>query len=406
MKRVIPAFLCAALLSLPVPAGAAAAEAPQPSAYCAEGPMFPYQEIFWEMERNGLSSPLTKAAAAEFFAGLDGADLSVQTAAFADVDGNTASAAAWAVENGILPAKEDGSFSPGEKMDREELSLAIQAWLRHAGKTLPVVNETFYFEDRKEMSARGLAAAAYMQRSGVMTENDQGNFDPAATVTVAEAEGIFLRVLGAMSDPFPDLPVSTVPESQPVDNGWFDDACFIGHSQVVGMQNCFDLEGADYYCYTGYSALGVLNAQYTLYNGKEVDFAHAVASRTYNKVYIMLGINDCSQAANRIENFKTPMRRIIEIVREAQPQAVIYLLSLAPVGRDMYAPEIFNPENITLYCQALKDLSREFDTEYIDIFRFMADVDGYMSDEFNCGDDLHFKSSEYPRIEEFLKCHT
>lgn len=397
MKRVLPIVLCTALLlSLPIPARAAAGNASQtPSAYCAEASIFPYREVFWEMEQNGLSSPLTYAAAAVFFAGLDGilSDKSASTS--------------WATENCVLNAGENRSLSPREKMDREDLSLAIQTWLRHVKKKLPAINEEFSFKDKVKMTAQGLAAARYMQQSGVMIEDEKGYFDPSATVTVAEAEGIFLRVLGAMTDPFPGLPVSTVSESPPVDVSWFDDACFIGHSQVVGMAKYFHFQGTDYYCKTGFSAQDMLDySGYVMHNGRLGNLAHAIASSTYNKVYIMLGVNDCSERVNRSEEFKRPMREILRLVKNAQPQATIYLISLAPVGKYKSYPTVYSPENITLYCQALKDLSREFDTEYIDLFRFMADVDGYMLDEFNSGDSLHFKTSEYPRIEEFLKCHT
>ena len=45
-----------------------------------------------------------------------------------------------------------------------------------------------------------------------------------------------------------------VPESAAVNDSYFDDACFIGHSLVVGMSDYFRLPNADFYAVNGISA--------------------------------------------------------------------------------------------------------------------------------------------------------
>ena len=76
------------------------------------------------------------------------------------------------------------------------------------------------------------------------------------------------------------------------------------------------------------------------------------------------------------------------------------------MGRETPLNKAYNPENTTLYSQAIKDLSREYNTEYLDVFRLLADNEGYFQDIYNAGDGIHIKPKEYPVIEDFLRCHT
>ena len=66
----------------------------------------------------------------------------------------------------------------------------------------------------------------------------------------------------------------------------------------------------------------------------------------------------------------------------------------------------YNPANTALYSQAIKDLAREYGTEYLDVFRPLADSEGYFLDVYNAGDGIHIKPKEYPVIEDFLRCNT
>ena len=149
--------------------------------------------------------------------------------------------------------------------------------------------------------------------------------------------------------------------------------------------------------------------EYTFYelpNGGYGTLSDGLHQKTYGKVYIMLGINDRSLRDDRVETFMTPMRQILDLVRETQPNATIYLLSLVPVGRYTPMNELYHPTSTVFYSQLIKTLSREYDTEYIDLFRMMCDRAGYFLNRFNSGDGIHIASDRYPEIVEYLKTHT
>ena len=425
MKRLFSALLCAALLfSLPVTAFAdegdpTEQETGEPevhlrtSVYVPCASMSENRASFRQIEELfPLSAPLNRAMAAYILAGYEGIEAAAVQPVCSDIDAAAwyAAGANWAVRSGVLPAADGGLFRPDAEMDREELCLTLQRYLVYSQRSLEEINPWYSFMDAGTMSADGRQAAAVMQQAGVLIEEDDGFFYPSQTVSLGEAESIFLRFFGCFHGPaYSTVPISTVIESAAVDKTWFDDACFIGHSQVVGIANYLELRNADYYCCVGFTAQDLLNFPY--YQGP--DNRYGTVNKIfhnfpdiYNKVYIMLGINDCNVRDTRIAEFEKPMRELLDIVTETQPNATIYLISLAPVGRETPLNKAYNPENTTLYSQAIKDLSREYDTEYLDVFRLLADNEGYFLDIYGAGDGIHIKPKQYPVIEDFLRCHT
>ena len=409
--RFLPLLLILSLLLSGTTLAAEEVTPNSPSLYASSAPMSQYAGLFTEAERYG-AAPLNRAAAAVILARCANGENAYVGSVSSDVDPSAwyAAGVRWAVEHSVLSLGEDGLFHPDQGMNREELCLALSNWLDATGHSLYIINAWCSFSDAGEFSKPGRQAAALMQEAGVMIEDAGGFFYPGATVTVPQAEAIILRFLGALQSViFPDLPVSTVPESAPVDPSWFDDACFIGHSQVVGMQTYFSLGRADYYAMVGFTAKDMLEFEY--FQGPDSGYGkldrilHNYQGH-YKKVYIMLGINDCSIDDDRVEQFLTPMRELMDLVKETQPEATVYLISLAPVGRATPMNVIYNPENTLLYSQALKTLSREYAAEYLDIFRMMADEEGYFKDRFNSGDGIHFLPSGYADVEYFIRCHT
>lgn len=402
MKRILSGLLCLGLLlsALALPALADTDE----TEYCPSASMIEYRELFTELNRD-LGMDLDRAHTAAFLYRLARLNARADSrSASADKD-IIREAADWTVDAGIFSLV-NGDFCPEEPMTRQTLCLALQAYVYATGAPLPMLNPRHMLNDAGDFTARGREAAALMQRAGVLIDEDAW-FYPNAAVSGTEAQEIFLRFIGAVSHAFLTLPVTSVAESESVDNEWFDDACFIGHSQVVGMMKYFDLDNADYFAVVGHTVKDVL--EYPYYKnaqGRYGDIRKALSVKEYGKVYVMLGINDCTTASDRIEKFKEPMRELLDIIKETQPDATVYLISLAPVGRKNAATYVYNLENVILYSQAVKDLAREYDAEYIDVFRLMCDNDGYLLDSFNAGDGIHIMGFQYRVIEDYLKCHT
>lgn len=410
MKRSALLILCVLLVISSAP-GAAAAEydgAMRTSRYCTEAAMKGYRTLFAPIESGGLSKALTRSMTAYILAGLMDADTDgYSPASAADVSDSHpfAQAVYWAVNKELFTV-EDNAFLPDQPISREDLAFAIKQSLLAAGQELPKINEQYSFLDNGLMNYVKQEAAVTVQRGGIMLENGDGYFCPYESVTVEEAEHIFLRLAAGKRLKFPDAPLSTVEEGAPVDDSWFDDACFIGHSQVVGMSEYFNLPNADFYAVIGHKAAEVLEFPwYNMPNGRMGSLKNALSMASYGKIYIMLGVNDFEKK-DKEEKFMVPMRQLLELVKTSQPDARIYLISVAPVGRETKNNLLYNPENVIYYSQMIKDLSREYGTEYLDIFRYLADDDGYLREDINAGDGIHFKAKRYDIIKDYFTCHT
>ena len=404
MKKSVCILLAVFLLFAVLPAASAEEYdgAMRTSRYCSQAPMSRYRALFTPVESFGLNAPLTRAMTAHILYGLladHGAG------AVPEENGLSSAASAWATENGLFPT-DAGAPDMAAAISREDLALAIDKALECSLMSLPQINERYGFLDVGLMNYLKQEAAVTLQRGGVMIENGDGLFCPYETVTVAQAESIFLRLAGGMRDLFPELPVATVAQSDPVDDTWFDDACFIGHSQVVGMRDYANLPNIDYFAVVGFKVQDVLNFPYFGgANGRDAPIRNVLQLQPYGKVYIMLGVNDFSNKKDRVDQFMVPMRQLLDIVKETQPDAKIYILSLTPVGRETPMNILYNPENTLFYSQMLKDLSREYGTEYLDVFRILSDSDGYFKEGYS-GDGIHMKPKIYPIFVDYLRTHT
>ena len=411
MKRITALLLCVVLfyvLTVPIYAAEPETYSLRVSEYCEAASMSDYCELFRDAESGGMDRDMTRAMLAGILYNIFGSAEDAETIP-SDVDASQwyAAGTAWALKKNIIPNDGNGTFRPDMPITREAFLITLYRCANVYGVSLEAINPWYTFLDGGLMTPEAQTAAFTIQRAGVMIEDTDGYFHYRDAVPLAEGEEVILRFLGTQRDILTALPVSTVAESEPVSDDWFNDVCFIGHSQIVGMQKYSGLSGPDYYAVVGHTAQSTLDYEfYPLPNGRYGTLSDGLHSKSYGKVYIMLGINDSSLDKNRVEKFMTPMRAILDLVKETQPGAKIYLLSLVPVGRYTPMNELYNPDSTVFYSQLVKTLSREYDTEYIDLFRMMCDKAGYFLNSFNSGDGIHIQSDRYPEIVEYLKRHT
>jgi hypothetical protein len=415
MKRFASGLLLILLLiSLAVPVQAADVRPDwsiRSSEYCQSASMAEYRHLFADAERFGLNAFFTRAMAASVLYRLSGEDGAGLSAALPDVDPAAwyGDAALWASSRGVIPASDDGNFYPDWNVTREDLCVCLNNYALYAGVRLKQINAWYSFLDGGTMGNSQRQAVATLQQAGVLIEEHDGFFYPFNTLTVLDAETALLRFIGSLNGSVGGMPLSTVEESAPVDDAWFEDACFVGHSQIVGLANYSNLTTPDYYCCVGFSAQDMLDYRY--FQGPDrrygsLDKIFHNYQNTYRKVYVMLGVNDFSKNTTRVEEFMTPMRKLLDLIRETQPEAKIYMISVAPVGHETPMNILYKYENVEFYSRMVKTLSREYNGEYLDLFSLMADTDGYMLDYYNSGDGIHFKAARYAEIVQFLRTHT
>jgi len=124
----------------------------------------------------------------------------------------------------------------------------------------------------------------------------------------------------------------------------------------------------------------------------------------FGKVYIMLGMNELGWAYQ--QPYVDGYSKIIDTVREANPEAVIYVQSILPVTAVKSAEdEYINNPRIIEYNERLRAMCEEKDVTYLNVAEALMDDTGALPAEASL-DGVHLQK-EYCQIwYEYLKAHT
>ena len=330
----------------------------------------------------------------------------------------------WAAGQGVAWGLTQTIFAPDDPITREDLCTALYNFSMKYGVHFYGTVETSVFADDAQISSYARTAVYTMQAIGVIEGRENNLFAPKAGAQRAEVAAILKRYADAVGqNNIPDASVrfgEPVPQSEAVPDSYFDDACFIGHSLVVGMKNYFRLPNADFFAVNGVSASWLLNNPYfeleeteTDEDGKTVNvtgtLAQALGEKAgkYGKVYIMLGTNELGAEESHLRQYAASMEAIVDLVRATQPEAKIYLLSILPVSeKRSEKDEHFNCENVIAFNARLRQISADKQVYFVDTYSVLADADGYLPEGSCLSDGIHILAPQYAMLKAYLKTHT
>lgn len=177
---------------------------------------------------------------------------------------------------------------------------------------------------------------------------------------------------------------------------YFDDALFIGDSRTVGLRDYGTLKNADYYCDIGLSAYKINE---TTVNGSTV--WGALNAKQYGKIYVMLGINE---VGNDIEYTASAYRKLIDGIREVQPNALVYIEANLHVTTAAQTSLISN-ERIDMLNAHMRDMADGVHIFYIDINSVFDDETGALTPDYT-NDGIHVLGKYYTTWCEWLCANT
>lgn len=195
--------------------------------------------------------------------------------------------------------------------------------------------------------------------------------------------------------PVPETPVP-VENEEPViytaDRSYFDDALFIGDSRTVGMYQYGDLGNAVVLADTGMSVYKLLGKEFTLSDGSKTTLEDLLSGRSFQKIYLMLGINelgyDFDQTARKYAG-------IVDKIRELQPQAILFIQANLHITSSKSAKsDIYNNENINRLNDSMKAIAEERNLMYLDVNPLFDDGEGNLSPEYTV-DESHVLGKYY-----------
>lgn len=191
-----------------------------------------------------------------------------------------------------------------------------------------------------------------------------------------------------------DASSALVPASAAVGDDYFSDALFIGDSLTNGLYLYGDIRTAEYCYETSAATAGIFSV---------TSLDSMLRSKSYGKIYILLGINE---VGGSLERYLNNYRSLLRMVRAAQPDAVIYLQTLLPTNPSMtWSPSAFSVQNVTEKNRGLKRLAEEEGVYLLDLYSVYADEKGEMPAAY-CRDGVHPYEAYYKNWCDYLRTHT
>lgn len=225
---------------------------------------------------------------------------------------------------------------------------------------------------------------------------------PAAGRNQAEPEG---KTKALRGEEKPETLPSPLPETEEVEDTYFDGAVFLGDSRTEGLSLYSGLKTGHFYTAVGATVESVFSKKnFETNSGKKVPLLDAVAEQECDKVYIMLGINELGWS--KTKTYHDQYAKLIDRVREDHPEAKIVLQSIPPVGAKQEAKKTYvNNERIAAYNEVIKTLAEEKACYFLDVAACLTGGDGLLPKDLNF-DGIHLNPAGCKVWLNYLRTHS
>ena len=192
--------------------------------------------------------------------------------------------------------------------------------------------------------------------------------------------------------------------AEAVDDSYFDDAVFIGNSRTEGLKMYSGLSNATFITEVGLTVDSIFTDYCNISGGGKARAFDQLASMEFGKVYIMLGMNELGWVYESV--FKEDYGKIIDKIREINPDATIYIQSIMPVSKwKDSTDDVYTIANVERLNAQLRDLADEKEVWYVDVAAGVMDEDGYLPYEAT-GDGVHLTPEYCVKWMDYLRTHT
>lgn len=187
--------------------------------------------------------------------------------------------------------------------------------------------------------------------------------------------------------------------------GYFNDAAFIGDSRTMGISDYAGFDEADFFCENGMTIYKLFEDKGVTYQntGEKADLKERLQEKRYGKIYIMLGMNELGYGNTSM--YMKQYLKVLRQIREWQPDAVIFIMANLHVSQEKNNMESeFNNININDKNVASARLANGRDIFYLDCNPLFTDEEGYLQAELTF-DGVHLYAQHYEKWGEFLLEH-
>ncbi len=189
---------------------------------------------------------------------------------------------------------------------------------------------------------------------------------------------------------------------------YFSDAAFLGDSITEGFtEYSINMSGALICGYVGGSPNQIVNG--TAMNhperGAEVPL-EVLRERQPAKLYVLMGANALSAQGND-DSFLAYYGKMLDMLKEALPNTIIYVQSLTPVQPKATenSPGLEN-SRLQAINQQIAQMAYERGLQFLDLYSAFVDENNELSADYAQPDGLHFTVAGYEHWVDYLCRHT
>ena len=168
-------------------------------------------------------------------------------------------------------------------------------------------------------------------------------------------------------------------EKKQIDESYFNDAVFIGDSRTEGFGLQSGLKNITVYTEKGLMVDTIFTNQPVVIDGQRMSIIEALQKQSFGKVYIMFGINELGWVYDEI--FIKKYEKVIDAIKESQPDAVIYIQSIIHVSGEKEKNSDMSNEKINRRNKLIEKMAKERKVEYIDLNKVLTDKNGNLYKE-------------------------
>ncbi len=179
-----------------------------------------------------------------------------------------------------------------------------------------------------------------------------------------------------------------------------DDTLFIGDSRTVGIKSYAGLNEADFFCSVGMSVFNIYDQSCNIKDLGKVGIDTLLASKQYNKIHVMLGINEIGYNLNRVrDEFSGLINKIVD----KQPNAKVFVGANLHVTKQYSDNQKYiNNERINKLNDKFKKLCNGSNIIYIDTNVYFDDQNHALASD-KTSDNVHLYAKYYCEWSDWIR---
>lgn len=182
-----------------------------------------------------------------------------------------------------------------------------------------------------------------------------------------------------------------------------EDALFIGDSRTVGLMEYSKIVEADYFCAVGMSVFNIHDEPVSVPNVGKITLTELLNNKDYNKIYIMLGVNEMGY---QFEKILEKYQALISFIKSKEPNANVILLGNLHVTQSRSdSDHVFNNNAINKLNKALSKFADNKEIFYLDANVLFDDENGALSAD-KSSDNTHLYAKYYEEWGKWIKEQT